>query len=48
MKSKEELIKIAILALVNGEISSGSWGFEADEDELVSWQDVKKWIENNI
>ena len=47
-KSKEKLIKMAILALVKGEISSGSWGFEANEDELVSWQEVMKWIEDNM
>ena len=45
---KEIIVYHAIKKLVSGEMDKGSWGYALDEDEIVSWEEVLNWINQNM
>ena len=46
--TNEIIIYHAIKKLVSGEMDKGSWGYALDEDEIVSWEEVLNWINQNM
>ena len=41
----EKTIKSALRYIVNQQIKQGSYGFEDNDENLVSWTDILSWID---